>query len=164
MRVVFFPPPYLPPSQLAMASFVIERSTSASRAKELATFIAEAGLSNNVAPATASAKAVYELTPEGVAFMERARSLVEPGGGAAKPQYADFLSLALGHIPRMFDGTVGDQGACAAGVAGGEGVRCRLRSSVAAAPGLPLTARCTLVIRHICAPMMWCSCSLGACV
>ena len=40
---------------------------------------------------------MYELTPEGVAFMERARSLVEPGGGAAKPQYADFLSLALGH-------------------------------------------------------------------
>ena len=92
-----------------MASFVIERSTPAVRAKELATFVAEAGLSVHVAAATPDSKAVYELTADGSAFMEKAKALVEPGG-SAKPNFDEFLQLALKYVPRLFDGTVGDQG------------------------------------------------------
>ncbi len=92
-----------------MASIVIERSSPAARAKELATFIAEAGLSVLVTPATAESKPVYELSPDGSAFMEKARVLVEPGG-AAKPSFDEFLVLTMKYVPRLFDGTVGEQG------------------------------------------------------
>jgi hypothetical protein len=88
---------------------IIERSPPAVRAKELASFVANMALSAPVA-VPVEGRPATELTPEGIAFMERARALVEPAASGGKPILEDFVLLVLEHVPRLFDTGVSDYG------------------------------------------------------
>ncbi len=98
-----------------MASVVVVRSSVPARAKELSIFMAQATMavpSDRAAGAGAGAGGPaegrpIEISSEGTAFMERARTLME----SKTPQVEEFLNTVVALVPRVFDAAVSDSGA-----------------------------------------------------